>query len=165
MSADIVNQRLDKVLEILRQQTDIEFYVDDDVIDQSICADFRNLSIAFGIKKMLEGTGINHAVIANRKGPEAIFIGNSQKPQASYRKLDTRPTIPGRRQTSYQAPQLRQPSNPAKNIPHERKKTQPLSHIKSAITIPTAGGLTTPPPVQSLSPKSVPGTQRKDKEE
>jgi hypothetical protein len=85
VSANILNQRLDIVVKLFRQQTDIEFYLEDDVGGERICADLQNLSIGFGIKKLLEGTGINHAIIGNAEGTQSIFIGSSQAPQPSYR--------------------------------------------------------------------------------
>lgn len=154
MTADIINLRLDKVLEILREQTDIQFYIDDDVTDQFICTDFQNLSIGLGIRKMLEGTGINYAVIANKGKTKAIFIGSSQKPKASYRKLDASGQIPWRRQTTYQGLKISQPPQPAKNDVPQPKKKQPINQVEPVVVIPTAGDL-----------NNSPNLQRKRKEE
>lgn len=142
MTVDVVNQPLDKVLSILREQSNIQFYVDDGVSDESICAVFQNLSIGRGIKKLLEGTGINYAVIDKNGETEAIFIGSSQKPQPSSVKLDARSATPWRKQTTYQPPSI-QRTQPAKNTVLESKKKQPTNQIKPVVAIPTAGSLTT----------------------
>ncbi|MCI0446230.1 hypothetical protein L0152_23820 [bacterium] len=144
MTVDVVDQRLDKILSVLREQSDIQFYVDDTVIDQSICADFQNLSIGRGIKKLLEGTGINHAVIAKNGETQAIFIGGSLKPQPSSAKLDARSTTPRPKQTIYRPPTV-QRTQPAKNTVIESKKKQPANRIEPVVSIPTAGNLTTTP--------------------
>ncbi len=152
MTVDVVDQPLNKVLSILREQSDIQFYVDDGVIDQSICADFQNLSIGRGIKKLLEGTGINYAVIAKNGETEAIFIGGSQKPQPSSVKLGARSTSPWRKQTTYQSPAI-QRTQPAKNAVLESKKKQPDNQIKPVASIPTAGSLTTSSDTQGKEKK------------
>jgi hypothetical protein len=144
MTIAVINQRLDKVIDTLRKQSDIQFYVDQSVIDQSICADFQNLSVGRGIKKMLEGTGINYAVLARNGQAKAIFIGASQKPQPSSVKLGVRSTIPGRKQTTYQPPRF-QRTQPAKNTLIEFKKKEPANGIEPVVSIPTAGSVTTSP--------------------
>jgi hypothetical protein len=91
MTADMNSEPLGQVIQKIQSQTGIRFSIDDQVAGQAITASFQDLPIAFGIKKMLEGTGINYAVVGEANGlPEAVFIGASEKPGAAS-KSPTRP--------------------------------------------------------------------------
>ncbi len=159
MSADIVNQPLKRILESLRQQTNITFYVEDGVVNETIWANFQNLPIALGIKKMLEGTGINHAVVADTKGITAIFLGDSEKPQqASSKNMDNRVvTSFGRQTTILQSPQVVQPARPANYSSREQGKPQAVPQTKQqAPSIPTGGSLSVNSPAVLSSSKTQP---------
>lgn len=145
MTVNITNERLDKVLSLLRKQTDIEFYIDDTVSNQTICADFQNLSIGRGIKKLLEGTGVNYAVIAKNGKTDAIFIGSSQKPQVSSAKLDARPTTNWRNQTIYRSPNTLQPAHNANKASPELGNQKQSNQENPVATIPTGGTLDASP--------------------
>jgi hypothetical protein len=131
ISANIVNEELDMVVKLFQQNTNIAFYIDDDLRERKISADFRNLSIGFGIKKLLEGTGINHAVVGNADGAQAIFIGSSQERQPFYRKVDNSSRLfPERRPpTSYNHRVLQM-------APKKKARTPPT---RSGVSIPTGG--------------------------
>lgn len=80
MSADFESQPLQQVLDTLRSQTNVTFSIEEGIGSTQVSASFQDLPIAEGIKKMLEGTGVNYAVIGGPTGePESIFIGNSSK--------------------------------------------------------------------------------------
>jgi hypothetical protein len=96
ITAEFTSQPLNQAANTIRQQTGINVIVDDSIANETISANFKDLPIAMGIKKMLEGTGINYAVIAGADGkPSAILISGSEKPGAPPKKLDTRPVTGG----------------------------------------------------------------------
>lgn len=153
MTVNVIDERLDNVLDILREQTGIQVYLDDRVKDQPICADFDNLSIGPGIKKLLEGTGINYAVIANRGKIKRIFIGDSRKPQVSDRKVDTRSAGNWRKQTIYYTPQAHQTPPPARNTVSGEKHKAPMNRVAPVASVPTAGQLMASPGPQGKNKK------------
>src|SRR5205809_7940719 len=68
ISAEINGEPLRKVIDKVRSQTKVSFFVDDSVSSTSVSASFHDLPLGEGIKKMLEGTGINYAVIGIESG-------------------------------------------------------------------------------------------------
>jgi hypothetical protein len=158
MSADITGQPLKQVLQTIKQNTGIRFSMDDSVSAQAISANFQDLTVAAGIKKMLEGTGINYVVMADGKGePTSIFLGKSEKPGAPPKKLDTRPVanIPNRGVVQpIQPVQPIQQPNPQMN--QQRKQQQqerqaaienkPAGMSNTVIEVPTAGSFVSPSP-------------------
>lgn len=94
MSANVNSEPLRGIVDHLKRQSGIAVTLDDSVAAERVTANFKDLTIAAGIKKMLEGTGINYAVIAEGHGkPTAVFIGSSEKPGAAPKKLDARPVV------------------------------------------------------------------------
>lgn len=94
MSANVNSEPLRGIVDHLKRQSGIRVTLDDSVAAERVTANFKDLSIAAGIKKMLEGTGINYAVLSEGEGkPTAVFIGSSEKPGAGPKKLDARPVV------------------------------------------------------------------------
>lgn len=151
MSADITGQPLRQVLQTLKQNTKIQFAIDDEIGSQTISARFEDLTIAAGIKKMLEGTGINYVVMADATGqPTSIFIGKSEKPGAPPKKLDSRPVtnMPNRGVVQpvqpIRQPQLEQQNNQQK--PGNRPENRPPAGMQNTTDVPTGGSLVAPTP-------------------
>lgn len=150
ISADITGQPLRQVLQTLKQNTKIQFAVDEEIGSQTISARFEDLSIAAGIKKMLEGTGINYVVMADATGqPTSIFIGKSEKPGAPPKKLDSRPVtnMPNRGVVQpvqpIRQPQLEQQNNQQKQ--GNRQENKPAG-MQNTTEVPTGGSLVAPTP-------------------
>lgn len=92
ITANFTSQTLGQAIETIKQQSGIQINVDESVANETVSANFKDLPLAAGIKKLLEGTGINYAVIAGADGvPSAVLISGSEKPGAPPKKLDTRP--------------------------------------------------------------------------
>ncbi len=92
ITANFTSQTLGQAVQAIKQQSGIQINVDENVANESVSANFKDLPLAAGIKKLLEGTGINYAVIAGADGvPIAVLISGSEKPGAPPKKLDTRP--------------------------------------------------------------------------
>jgi hypothetical protein len=93
ITANFTSQPLGQTVRMISKQTGVQIHIDDEIAGESVSANFKDLPLAIGIKKLLEGTGINYAVIANGDAmPSAILISASEKPGAPPKKLDTRPT-------------------------------------------------------------------------
>jgi len=85
VSADLQSQPLMQVLDRSKAQTNLHLMIDDGVAGKTISASFQDLPVALALKKMLEGTGINYAVLGAEDGePESIFIGGSSAPGAAH---------------------------------------------------------------------------------
>ena len=83
ISAEVNGEPLRQVIDKMKSQTHVNFFVDDSVSSTSVSASFQDLSLGEGIKKMLEGTGINYAVVGGNSGsPDSVYIGGSEKPGA-----------------------------------------------------------------------------------
>jgi hypothetical protein len=149
------------VVKLLRQQTDILFFIEDDVSDEMVSADFRNLSIGFGIKKLLEGTGINHAVIGDADGTQAIFIGSSQEPQASYKRADKSTIRYPQKGPNSRNFRVVKPAPPQKSNASDSKNSQP--EMKPAISIPTGGGVISGQQIPISGPKPIANTEKQKK--
>jgi hypothetical protein len=92
ITANFTSQTVGQAVQTIKEQSGIRINVDESVANESVSANFKDLPLAAGIKKLLEGTGINYAVIAGPDGvPSAILISGSEKPGAPPKKLDTRP--------------------------------------------------------------------------
>jgi type II secretory pathway component GspD/PulD (secretin) len=92
ITANFTSQTIGQAVQTIKEQSGIQINVDESVANESVSANFKDLPLAAGIKKLLEGTGINYAVIAGSDGvPSAILISGSEKPGAPPKKLDTRP--------------------------------------------------------------------------
>lgn len=92
ITAIFTSQTIGQAVQTIKEQSGIQINVDENVANESVSANFKDLPLAAGIKKLLEGTGINYAVIAGSDGvPSAILISGSEKPGTPPKKLDTRP--------------------------------------------------------------------------
>lgn len=92
ITANFTSQTLGQAIQTIKQQSGIQITVDESVVNETVSANFKDLPLAAAIKKLLEGTGINYAVIAGADGiPSAVLISGSEKPGAPPKKLDTRP--------------------------------------------------------------------------
>ena len=154
ITASFTSQPLSEAIEIIRKQSGVHISVDEAVANESVSANFKDLPLAIGIKKLLEGTGINYAVIAGADGiPSAVLISGSEKPGAPPKKLDTRPTSsPG----GYQSRGVVTPVNPAP--PPQQPAPAPSKQTKQ----PQAGNAAPnpnpnqPQPFQPAMPKFDP---------
>jgi hypothetical protein len=139
MSAEIKSQPLTQVLERLKAQTNMRLVMDDGIAGKNISASFQDLPIALGLKKLLEGTGINYVVLANTDGkPESIFIGGSTKPGAPPRQLDNRP-VGNRGVVAPVPPPPPAPISPAPQ-PAVRQPEQERKPALPPVNVPTGGG-------------------------
>ena len=92
ITANFTSQTLGQAVQTIKEQSGIQINIDESVANETVSANFTDLPLAVGIKKLLEGTGINYAVIAGSDGiPKAVLISGSEKPGAPPKKLDTRP--------------------------------------------------------------------------
>jgi hypothetical protein len=159
ISADVNQLPLNQVLQSLKQQTKIQFSIDDAIGGQTISARFQNLTIAAGIKKMLEGTGINYVVMADASGqPTSVFIGKSEKPGGPPKKLDTRPVtnMPNRGVVQPVQPIQQQPQQRINNQPgdaNRQNQNRPAGIQNNApAEVPTGGSLVSPAPQPQINP-------------
>src|SRR5262245_21335641 len=162
MSADITGLPLRQVLQTIKQNTKIHFSMDDEIAGLAVSASFQDLTVAAGIKKLLEGTGINYVVMADANGdPTSIFLGKSEKAGAPPKKLDSRPvTIQNRGVVQPIQPiQPIQPQGqPQQNQrPNNRQAQPPANKNKPAgmgttTEVPTGGTLVAPTPPQVQQP-------------
>lgn len=154
MSAEFEAQPLQQVLDTLRTQTNVTFSIEEGIGSTQVSASFQDLPIAEGIKKMLEGTGVNYAVIGGPNGePESIFIGNSSKAgvtagarPAPYRGSIVQPVQPIQPppQPIYTQPDMvnnPDPNQQQKPVPPgwQRKMDQKNQMMQNALP-PTGGG-------------------------
>jgi hypothetical protein len=92
ITANFTSQTLGQAVQTIKEQSGVQIVVDETVANESVSANFKDLPLASAIKKLLEGTGINYAVIAGADGvPSAVLISGSEKPGSPPKKLDTRP--------------------------------------------------------------------------
>ena len=160
ITASFTSQPLSEAIQIISKQSGVHIAVDEAVANESVSANFKDLPLAIGIKKLLEGTGINYAVIAGADGiPSAVLISGSEKPGAPPKKLDTRPTsAPG----GYQSRGVVTPVNPApppqqQPAPNPKQMKQPQAG--NAATNPngnTNPNPNQPQPFQPAMPKFDP---------
>ena len=133
VTADIQSQPLTQVLDRLKAQTDVHLLIDDGVEGKTVSANFQDLPVASALKKILEGTGINYAVLAGENGElESIFIGGSTTPGAAPRKIDNRP-VTTRGVVSPVSPAMPPPPPPQENRPQQRG-------YNPNTNVPTGGG-------------------------
>jgi hypothetical protein len=141
VSADIQSQPLSQVLDRLKSQINMRLVIDEGIAGKTVSASFRNLPVGPALKKLLEGTGINFAVLAGADGqPQSVFIGGSARPGAPPRRLDNRP-VGTRGVVSPVAPSPAPP--PPTTIPQpEALQQQPLPEkpLTPAVNVPTGGG-------------------------
>jgi hypothetical protein len=184
MSAEINSQSLQTVI-----QAQCTFSVDDSVRTSPVTASFQNLPIAEGIKKLLEGTGINYAVIGDSSGElQSIYIGSSERPGAPGQKLDTRPVNnrsvtqpvyrPQQQYQQQQQPQAQPDANRGNN-PNEGRSVPPGMQKKmnggapagqnasptTPTLPPTGGGFGTQTPQQPNQPEVKPTLQNQNSAE
>jgi hypothetical protein len=154
ISANFTSQPLHEAVKIIKKQSGVPIAIDEAVANESVTANFKNLPLAIGIKKLLEGTGINYAVIAGADGiPSAVLISGSEKPGAPPKKLDTRPTSsPG----NYNQRSVVAPVNPPpqqQQVPNPREAKQPQAGNAPAVPNQNPNQ---PQPYQPVLPKFDP---------
>ena len=136
LTAQLNSEPLMQVLQSIKEQADIRLDMEQDVGNRTVPANFQDLSLGDGIRKMLEGTGINFVVLSDGEGrPTSLFIGLSASPGAAARRLDNRPINNNRGVVT--------PVNPPPPIPspQDRQRQNPPQHMPSPpVAVPTGGG-------------------------
>jgi type II secretory pathway component GspD/PulD (secretin) len=173
VTAKIQSELLRDVVNQIGTQAGITVSIDDSIGRDMVYANFEGLTVGAAIRKLLEGTDVNFAVIGNADGsPTAIFVSRSSSPGAPPKKLDARPvTSPGRGVVQPMSPPpnptpVRQPpitvSTPNNNNPAaaadalnrmEKKPDQKPAVPTAGDLVPTAGSFTGPPPNQPNQPQ------------
>ena len=150
VSADLKSQPLSQVLDQLKRQINMRMVVDEGISGKTVSASFQNLPVGLALKKLLEGTGINYAVLAGGDGqPQSVFIGGSSRPGAPPRRLDNRPT--GNRGVVSPVPPPPSPSQPPiqqqpdalqrqQQMQQQQQQPLPEKSLSPALNVPTGGG-------------------------
>lgn len=154
MTVEVYSQSLGEVMQELREQCDIRFSVEESVAGQTVSASFQDLPIAAGIKKLLEGTGINYAVVSVGNEPPQVYIGNRERPGAPRRTLDPRPQ--NRPPRGVVTPATPHPSPNPQPPPIERQTSPPSPGRIPTINVPTGGGYAPQNTVQDPSKEPQP---------
>jgi hypothetical protein len=158
ITADIYSQTLGEVVDKLELDGNIRFSMEEGLANQTVSASFKELPVAVAIKKLLEGTGINYAVVSIGNEPPVIFIGKREAPGAARRILDTRPVNRQPRGVVTPVnPSYPPPPPPQGAIPIEKQGVNPVppqnqkpsANPNPGVNIPTGGGY-------------VPGTQQQE---
>jgi hypothetical protein len=157
ISADLKSEPLTQVLENLKKQTNMKLIVDEGIAGKTVSASFQNLPIALALKKILEGTGINYAVLSGPEGePQRIFIGGSTSPGAPPKPLDNRPVGNRGVVTPVPAPPPppipQQQQQPPQQDGRQREQPQIKPLIPGGVNVPTGGGFVPNQPKSEQSP-------------
>jgi hypothetical protein len=167
ISADITNLPLRQVLQTLKQNTKIHFSMDDEIAGLAVSASFQDLTVAAGIKKLLEGTGINYVVMADANGDAtSIFLGKSEKAGGPPKKLDSRPVsnMPNRGVVQPVQPMqpIQQVQPQGQNRGPNNRQPQPNNNkpagMGTTTEVPTGGTLVAPTP--QMQPVTQDGESR-----
>ena len=176
VSADLQSQPLNQVLDQLKKQTNMRMVVDEGISGKTVSASFQDLPVGSALKKILEGTGINYAVLAGADGqPQSVFIGGSSRPGAPPRRLDSRPT--GNRGVVSPVPSPAQP--PIQHQPEAWQKQQPQQlqqqqqqqqslperYLPPASNVPTGGGFVPEQPKMDAPPEIREDQQQEPRDE
>ena len=162
ISVDLKSAPLTQVLDRLKTQTRIKLLIDDGIAGKTVSANFQNLPVAMALKKILEGTGINYAVLADADGqPQSVFIGGSAALGAPPKRLDSRPV--GNRGVVTPVPPPPPPPvpQPTDGRPVEQPQVKPLT--PSSVNVPTGGGFVPDQPKSQQPPEteqSIPQQQQ-----
>ena len=137
ISAQLNSEPLTQVLQSIKEQTQIRLDMEQDVGSKTVTASFQDLELGDGIRKMLEGTGINFVVLSDGEGrPSSLFVGLSAHPGVPPRRLDNRPVNNNRGVVT--------PVNPPPPIspPQEqdRQNSPSRRQVPVAPAVPTGGG-------------------------
>ncbi len=157
VSADLQSQPLSQVLERLKAQTNMRMVVDEGIAGKTVSANFQDLPVGLALKKILEGTGINYAVLAGADGqPQSVFIGGSSRPGSPPRRLDNRPTG-NRGVVSPVSPPP--PPPPPVARPDPGQPDQQLKQQTPGVNVPTGGGFVPgQPKSEEQQEQTIPGT-------
>ncbi len=138
ITADLKSEPLTQVLDQMKTQTKMKLFVDDGVSGKTVSAKFQDLTIAMALKKILEGTGINYAVMSGGEGePQSVFIGSSAALGSTPKRLDGRPV--GNRGVVQPVPPPPPPPIPQPDgRPLEQPQIKPLT--PGTVNVPTGGG-------------------------
>lgn len=153
ISVDLKSAPLTQVLENIKTQTHLKLLIDDGIAGKTVSASFQNLPVAMALKKILEGTGINYAVLAGADGqPQSVFIGGSAALGAPPKRLDSRPV--GNRGVVQPVPPPPPPPvpQPADARPAEQPQVKPLT--PGTVNVPTGGGFVPNQPKPEQPPET-----------
>jgi hypothetical protein len=139
MSANLNSEPLTSVLQSLEKQTGMKVSIEPNAANQNVSASFSNLPVAAGIKKILEGTGINYVVVADGDKPTALFIGGSLNPDGSTGAANVPNNMPGRGVVTPVAP-LPPPAPPPEIRGVQPDNRQGRRPAAPSVTVPTGGG-------------------------
>jgi hypothetical protein len=163
VTADLQAVQLHDVIAQLGTATGIHTSIDNAAANVVVYANFSNMPIGPAIRKLLEGTDINYAMIADAGGkPTAIYISRSESPGAGPKRLDTRPVnnSPTRGVVQPVSPQpmpMTPPNNPRDprtmgqqpqqpGQPGQPGGQKPAATPTGGDSVPTAGSFTGQPP-------------------
>ena len=178
VTAELQAEPLKEVLDTLSEQAGLDISLDSSAAGEMVYAKFENLPIGAAIRKLLEGTDINYALIAGIDGaPTSLFVSKSETLGAPPKKLDTRPVTsspnrgvvtpvqPMPPQPVVQQPGIQQPGNQPGNPVRDEKgnamQPKPNTPFGGNNTVPTGGSLN-PNPIPNPQNPNQPGT-RQDK--
>jgi hypothetical protein len=140
VTIEVYSQPLSEIIEQLQEQSKIQFSLEEEIAGETVSGSFQNLPVAEAIKKLLEGTGINYAVVSKgEREPPAVFIGSREQPGAPRRVLDTRPVrnAPRGVVTPVNPYPPAPPLHPPSDAGQEMQRQSAPSNI---INVPTGGG-------------------------
>ena len=143
ISAQLNSAPLTQVLQAIKEQAQIRLDMEQEIGSKTVTASFQDLSLGDGIRKMLEGTGINFVVLSDGEGrPSSLFVGISASPGAPARRLDSRPINNNRGVVTPVNPQQQQPPQQQPippSQPGEERQNAPRRQAP-AVNVPTGGG-------------------------
>lgn len=152
VTANLQSQPLNQVLDRLKTQINMRMVVDEGISGKTVSANFQDLPLGAALKKILEGTGINYAVLAGPDGqPQSVFIGGSARPGTPPRRLDNRPVNNRGVVSPVQPPPP--PSAPAQQPEALQPQPLPEKTIIPGSNVPTGGGFVPEKPQQEISPE------------
>jgi hypothetical protein len=161
VSADLQSQPLTQVLERLKAQTNMKMVVDEGITGKTVSAKFQNLPVGLALKKILEGTGINYAVLGGADGqPQSVFIGGSTRPGAPPRRLDSRP-VGNRGVVTPVNPPPPPPLPIQQDLRQQEQPQQNRPQVPPPVNVPTGGGFV---PEQPKTEQQQPGEPKPEEE-
>lgn len=163
VTADLQAEQLHSVITQIGTAAGMQTSIDSSAANELVYANFKDMPIGAAIRKLLEGTDINYAVIGGADGkPTAIFISRSESPGTAPKRLDTRPlnAAPQRGVVQPMSPPPMPNNMPAGNVRDPRAQGQPQPQQQPGDqkpnspyggannTVPTAGSFSGAPLVQ-----------------
>ncbi|HSP07921.1 MAG TPA: hypothetical protein VLR94_12145 [Acidobacteriota bacterium] len=134
VTANVQSELLRDVINQIGTLGGVQVSVDNSIANDMVYANFQDLPMGAAIRKLLEGTDINYAVVAGADGrPTAVYISKSETPGAPPKKLDSRPitSAPGRGVVTPVTPQpMPQPVMPQPAAPQPAFQQQNYQNIQ-----------------------------------